>query len=123
VGYAGGGKVDLVYGYGQAAGNDAAVIAGSLGDDAQPEYGDEPLLLVSGDYTAGQTPTFEYVSGNNSDGANVFVTDSGYATEAATLAYQTQTLTVPEPTAISILSLAGLMLLRRRDTQGARPCP
>ena len=120
MGYAGGGKVDLVYGYGQAAGNDAAVIAGSLGDDAQPEYGDDPLLLVSGDYIAGQTPTFEYVSGNNSDGANVFVTDSGYATEAATLAYQTQTLTVPEPTATALLMVTGGGVLARRRKSRSR---
>jgi len=71
-------------------------------------------LLVSGDYTAGQTPTFEYVSGNNSDGANVFVTNSGSATEAGTLAYQTQTLTVPEPTAV-MLVMGGLPLLLLRS--------
>ena len=116
VGFAQGSKVALVYGYGQTAGNDATVIPGStsLGDDEQPTYG-APLQLITGTYSPGYTPAFAFSSGLNSDGANVFVTNSGYATETATLSYTTTTLSIPEPASIGLLGIGGIFLgLRRR---------
>jgi len=103
------GNIDviLVYGFGQTAGNlNTLKNANSTStyDTAQVVYG-APLELLKGTFSSG-TPSF---TSQASDTGNVFVTNSGYATEAPILAFNTVTLvssTVSQSTAVATTAAA-----------------
>lgn len=103
VSYATGGPVILVYGFGQTAGNLAsdakAGSTGAAGSTTQAVYG-APLEVIRGTFT-GSAPTF---TSTVVDTGNVFVTHSGYGTEAPTLAFSTVTIP-PGPAHAALLTI------------------
>lgn len=88
VAYSAGGKVILVYGFGQSAGNLATAAApgstGPVGTITQAVYA-APLDLLQGTFTAA-APTF---TSEASDTGNIFLTNSSYGTQAAALVFST----------------------------------
>ena len=105
--------VILVYGFGQTSGTLASHAApGSTGNDGsvtQNSYG-APLEIAKGTFS-GLAPSFTNTA---NDTANDFINSSGAATEAATLAFTTNTLSTPEPGMLGMLGLGGVAMLRRR---------
>jgi hypothetical protein len=113
-----------VYGFGQTSGDltkDAP--ANSTGMDTLMAHTtsqtyNATLLLATGTYTAGTAPAFVLNTDGtqNSQGANVWVNNSGTSLEAPTIDLVTQTLPAPEPSSLALmgLGLTGLMMRRRR---------
>jgi len=97
-------SVLMVYGIGQTAGNLASVLASGGGAIAiiastQPVYG-APVELITGTFSSGMPS----LTNTAKDIGNVFVTNSGANTEAATLAFNTVTLvssSVSQSTAVA----------------------
>jgi hypothetical protein len=87
----------LLYGIGQSAG----AIIGLPPQIPNTPY-DNPVVLASGTFAAGKTPTI--VSGS----ANVFTATGAVTASAATV------VIVPEPVTLTLLGVGALALLRRR---------
>jgi hypothetical protein len=114
IGFSQGSDIVLVYGMGQTAGNLAndASVPNFVLTSTQAVYG-APVELAQGTF-AGLAPAFTSTvtaTGNyfdNNSGAN------SYFTDAATLAFNTNTLSAPEPGTLGILGIGGVLMMRRR---------
>jgi len=96
----------VAYGVGQTAGDLLADLGETgwmyIGAKVNEVYG-APVLLASGTYS-GDAPEIDFQALDTA--VNVFTSDTGTATEAATV--------VPEPMTLGLVLLGGLGVLRRR---------
>jgi MYXO-CTERM domain-containing protein len=111
--------VILAYGMGQTAGNlandEAPGSTGKDGGTTQAAYG-APLEIAKGSFS-GLAPSFTNTA---NDTANDFLNSSSASTEAATLAFSTNTLSTPEPGMLGMLGLGGIAMMRRRRRPALR---